>query len=446
MSTNRYLEGILAPVAHEQTLTDLTVHGTLPTFLDGRYVRNGPNPFGDVDPATYHWFTGVGMVHGLRLRDGKAEWYRNRWVRNAEVAGRLGEQPRLGPVHGGFDFAPNTNVIGHAGRTFALVEAGSNPYELTDELDTIGPCDFDGTLGGGFSAHPHRDPVTGELHTVSYFFGWGNQVRYSVVDVDGRVRRLVDVPTTGPIMLHDCAITESSVIIFDLGVIFDMDLAVGGAALPYRWEDSYPARVGVLPRDGEADDVQWFAIDPCYVFHTLNAFDDGDDVVIDLARHAKMFASDPLGPNEGVPVLERWRLHRSTGSVSTTVIADGGHEFPRVDERFAGREHRFGYTVMSSVDATGDSTFGDGIARHDFVSDQMVTRDFGAGAVVGEFVFVPAGNDAAEDDGVLMGFVHEPDGEHSHLAVLDSSTLESVAQVDLPVRIPYGFHGNWIPA
>src|SRR4051794_1339717 len=111
---NQYLEGNFAPVDHETTTIDLPIDGTLPDWLDGRYLRNGPNPMA-ADPATYHWFTGEGMVHGLRLRDGKAEWYRNRWVRSEGVADALHEPWPGGPVHGGFDFAPNTNVIGHAG-------------------------------------------------------------------------------------------------------------------------------------------------------------------------------------------------------------------------------------------------------------------------------------------------------------------------------------------
>src|SRR5688572_23917814 len=115
--SNRYLEGPFAPVTEEVTLTELEVTGAIPEHLDGRYLRNGPNPIGPQDPATYHWFLGAGMVHGLRLRDGTAEWYRNRWVRSADVAAALGESPHPGPVFAGLDFSANTNVIGHAGRT-----------------------------------------------------------------------------------------------------------------------------------------------------------------------------------------------------------------------------------------------------------------------------------------------------------------------------------------
>src|ERR1700759_5135722 len=144
---NRFLEGSFAPVKEEITATDLPVTGQVPAGLSGRYLRNGPNPLGLDDP-NYHWFLGDGMVHGVRLRDGRAEWYRNRFVRSRAVSDALGEAPRRGPSHAGVDLPPNTNVLSHAGRTLALIEAGPLPYELTDELDTVGPCDFGGTLPG----------------------------------------------------------------------------------------------------------------------------------------------------------------------------------------------------------------------------------------------------------------------------------------------------------
>ena len=281
---NRYLEGNFAPVSEEVTAVDLSVTGTIPDWLDGRYLRNGPNPIG-ADPATYHWFTGFGMVHGVRVRDGRAQWYRNRYVRGDEVATALHEEPKPGADIHFMDFAANTNVIGHAGRTFAIVEAGGRPYELDDELNTIGRCDFDGTLPGGYTAHPKRDPRTGELHAVSYYWGWGNKVQYTVIDRDAHVRKVVDVETTGSPMLHDMSLTEKYAVIYDLPVVFDAEMAMSGAGLPYRWDNDYPARVGLLPRDGEADDVRWFDVEPCYVFHPLNAYDDGDRVVIDVVRH-----------------------------------------------------------------------------------------------------------------------------------------------------------------
>jgi carotenoid cleavage dioxygenase-like enzyme len=171
---NRYLHGPFAPVIEEITAFDLPVTGSLPAGLNGRYLRNGPNPLGLDDPdyrfREGHWFLGPGMVHGVRLREGKAEWYRNRWVRSQPLAEAMDEKWPGGPVHAGMDFAANTHIIAHAGRYLATVEAGPLSYELSGELDTLGPCDFVGTLPGGFAAHTKLDHATGELHAIAYYW------------------------------------------------------------------------------------------------------------------------------------------------------------------------------------------------------------------------------------------------------------------------------------
>ncbi|MFN5650436.1 MAG: carotenoid oxygenase family protein, partial [Actinomycetes bacterium] len=203
---NPFLRGNLAPVDVETTAFDLRVTGTLPAEFDGRYLRNGPNPLGPVNEAKYHWFSGHGMVHGIRIRDGRAEWYRNRWVRNNDVADLLGEpRPESDWPADHQQFAANTNVIGHAGKTYAIVEAGAPPIELSHDLDTVRISSFGGTLPHAFSAHPKRDPRTGELHTMTYWWGWGNQLQYVVVGPDGRVRPTVDIPLPGGPMVHDVA-------------------------------------------------------------------------------------------------------------------------------------------------------------------------------------------------------------------------------------------------
>ena len=293
--TNRYLEGEFAPLHEEYTLTDLEVAGTIPEYLDGRYLRNGPNPIGEIDPELYHWFVGDGMVHGIRIRGGKADWYRNRWVRGPQVAKALGESAPAGRF-GTSAIGANTNVIGHAGKTIALIEAGVANYELTEELDTAGVCEFDGTLSGGYTAHPKRDPETGELHAVSYNMYRGNKVQYSVIGVDGRARRTVDITVAGSPMMHDFSLTERHVVFYDLPVTFDaaqaatmtvprglrlparllLSAVIGRVRIPdpitarqpgskpsdrrfpYSWNPKYPARVGVMPRDGGDADVRWF--------------------------------------------------------------------------------------------------------------------------------------------------------------------------------------------
>src|SRR5215218_1936093 len=221
-SDHPYLSGNYAPVSEEVSAVDLDVTGSIPDYLDGRYLRIGPNPMGVQDPARYHWFLGAGMAHGLRLRDGKAHWYRNRWVRSVDVSHRLNEPWPGGPSYGGFDFAANTNIIGHAGKTFAIAESGARPYELTDELDTVGASDFCGTLFGGYTAHPKRDPGTGELHAVSYNPMHGNIVQYTVTGVNGKVRRTVDIRLRAQTMMHDFSLTEKYVVLYDLPVALDL--------------------------------------------------------------------------------------------------------------------------------------------------------------------------------------------------------------------------------
>ena len=479
---NDYLEGNYAPVQREHTVTELAVTGTIPAHLDGRYLRNGPNPIAEVDPETYHWFTGDGMVHGVRLREGKAQWYRNRWVRTPAVARALGEpEPRSAPIRSGLELlGANTNVLSHAGRTLALVEGGITNYELTDDLQTVGPCDFDGTLRGGYTAHPKRDPDTGELHAVSYSFGRGNRVQYSVIGVDGRAHRTVDVEVTGSPMMHDFSLTENHVVFYDLPVTFDPGqgaamsvpaalraparlvlsaligrvrvpdpiMAItgktmrGNAHMPYRWDPRYPARVGVMPRSGAAEDVRWFDVEPCYVFHPLNAYDDGDSIVLDVVRHPKMFDTDFHGPNEGPTTLDRWTVDLADGKVRETRLDDHPQEFPRIDERLLGRPHRYGYAMQTS--GTGGAA-GDSVLKHDLARGQTIARRLGAHQRVGEFIFVPNTPQAPEDDGVLMGFVYDTTTDRSNLTILDAATLETIATIHLPNRVPHGFHGNWAP-
>ncbi|HVA07765.1 MAG TPA: carotenoid oxygenase family protein [Acidimicrobiales bacterium] len=450
VTSNPYLTGNFAPVDTEATATgsELRVTGSLPPELSGRYLRNGPNPVLAPDPSTYHWFTGDGMVHGLRLRDGRAEWYRNRWVRSGPVAEALGEERPPGPVHAGMDFAANTNVIGHAGRTFAIVEAGSVPYELTDELDTVGACDFDGTLSGGYTAHPKRDPSSGELYAVSYFFGWENDVEVTVIGTDARVRSARRVAMGGPVMVHDSAITSRWIVLFDLPVLFDLEMAMGGASLPYRWFDDHHARVGLLPRDGESTDVIWHDVEPCYVFHPMNAYDapDGDGIVLDVVRHPSMFRTSLLGPAEGATTLERWHLDGHGAPVKEERLDDRGQEFPRVDERLVGRPHRYGYSV--TIDAP-DSIVGteSGLVRHDLVAGTSEVRPFGPGSSVGEGVFVPRDATASESDGWVLSLVYNGATDSSALYVLHAGDIrgEPQAVVHLPQRVPVGFHGNWVP-
>ena len=451
MSTNPFLRGNMAPVDTETTAYDLRVTGTLPDELSGRYVRNGPNPIRPPDDATYHWFTGTGMVHGVRLRDGRAEWYRNRWVRSADVASVLGEEAPTNPwpaEH--MSFSANTNVVRHAGRMLACVEAGAPPVELDDELNTVCISNLDGTLPYAFSAHPKRDATTDELHVMTYWWGWGNQVQYLVVGADGRVRAVRDIALPGGPMIHDIAITERFALVFDLPVLFDLESAMKGASLPYRWFEDYSPRIGLVPRDDGScanEDIRWFDIDPCYIFHPLNAYDDidghGDDIVVlDAVRHPKMFDRERRGPNEGTPRLDRWTFNLSRHSVHNETLDDYPQEFPRIREELVGRKHRYGYSA-----GLGSQLAQDTLCRIDLATGAVTRRSDSDVMGYGEPVFVARDGASAEDDGWVIALRHNRATDLSDLCVLDAAAIDAdpVAVVHLPARVPNGFHGNWMP-
>lgn len=445
MTTHRYLEGNFAPVPFETTAWDLPVEGALPASLVGRYVRNGPNPI-DADPANHHWFIGEGMVHGVRLAGGRAEWYRSRWVGTEAVRAMQGRPPVPTEVGGVLPGVGNTNVFHHAGAMWAISEL-SLPYRLTPELETVGAEAFGGPLPNGITAHPKFDPATGAMHVMAYSFGEPHLL-YHEISADGRVVRSEPLAVGGPVMVHDMAMSERWVVAFDLPVLFDLELAAAGRRLPYRWDDGYAARIGLLPRAGTAPDTVWLDVDPCYVFHPLNAYDDGDALVIDLVVHPSMFRDDLDGPNDGVPVMERWVVDPAAGVVKREVLDERPQEFPRADERLAGRRHRYGYSVnVGLTDFEGGATKTSSILKYDLERGTVEAHDLGPGRIAGEVVFVPDGDDAGEDEGWLVGYVHDAATDRSDLVVLDAHDIAAppVATVHLPVRVPAGFHGNWIP-
>lgn len=448
-----YLSGNYAPVSEEITAFDLPVLGELPKDLAGRYVRNGPNPIAPerLDPATHHWFVGDGMVHGVRLRDGRAEWYRNRYVGSAAVAEARGEPDVPGPNWSGSRIGPNTSVGGFAGTTWALVEAGGTPVELTYELETVGRNDFFGTLPGAFTAHPKIDPVTGEMHAVAYAWTqWLDHVQYVVVGTDGRVRHTLDIPLPGMTMLHDMSLTRSWVVVYDQPCTVDLDLAFAGR-FPFRWNPDYGNRVGLLPRRGPdgcaatAADIVWIDVPLGYVFHPMNAFDRADGtVVIDLCVYDRMFDTDILGPfGDGLARLERWELDPARRTCSTTVVDPGSNEFPRHRGSVGLTEYRYGYCAGIA----GDTRSGWPTLKHDLVTGERRTFDHGPGRAAGEPVFVARPDSVAEDDGWLITFVHDVAAGTAELVVLDAQEFDRrgyVARVPLPQRVPFGFHGNWI--
>jgi len=443
-----FLTGLHAPMTGELTIEDLEVTGVVPPALDGRYLRIGPNPIA-ADPRSHHWFVGDGMVHGLRLQGGRARWYGARWIRSNAVSAALGAPRTPGPRHSAFDTV-NTNVLGLAGKTWALVEAGGTPVLLGETLESLAYDDFGGTLRGAFSAHPHVDPLTGEAHAITYDSGDQSLVHHVVVGVDGRVRREEPIKVRHGPSIHDCALTARFVLVLDLPVTFSMGALIAGHPFPYRWNPAHPARVGLLPREGAGEEVIWCDVEPCYVFHVANAYDAPDGaVILDAVVHDSMFADPALqGPAAKRTTFERWTIDPAGRTVRRAVIDAAPQEFPRIDERRFGQPHRYAY-AMALPQAPDPAFVGaTSLYKHDLETGARQVHDFGPHRYPGEFAFVPAGADTAEDAGWLIGLVIDALTETTDLVILDAEDFEREPQasVRIPHRVPPGFHGAWLPS
>jgi carotenoid cleavage dioxygenase len=451
---NRYLTGDYTPLEAEYTAFDLPVTGHLPRELQGRWLRNGPNPI-VADGRQHHLFMGDAMIHGLALRDGKAQWYRNRWVRHFNASRLLGEPPRKVTVYGGIDQPPNTHVVGHAGRTLALVEFGTQPYELSNELETLGTHDFGGTLPGGYTAHPHWDPATGDMHAMCYFPGMP-AIQHVVVNPEGRVTRSEMVPAPNMPMVHDFALTEHHALLFDLPPGFNIEAAMGRAQIPYVWNPEHRPRLGLLPLKGSAADTRWFELPPFWTFHPMNAYEREGQVVVDVVAHPKLCSLYPGSiDNEGLPTFDRFTVDLTSGRVQHQRVDDRPQEFPRINERFTGRPYRWGYSVATEglirSFATEDEQAlpvvgANQIFKHDLERMTTEVRDYGPGVAVGEPVFVEAENPQSEDHGYLLVTAFNRERNATDLQVLDARAIndEPVACVQLPVRLPLGFHASFV--
>ena len=456
-SVNPFLQGNFAPWRMEGDAPDLEVIGELPRELRGTYFRNGPNPA--FEPiGRYHWFDGDGMIHAIRIADGRAH-YRNRWVAseglNEERAaghalypgllefGRM-EIPR-------FKITGNTNTVFHANRLLALVES-SLPTELDARtLETKGLHDFAGKLAGPMTAHPKLDPVNGEMP----FFGYSPfppYLQYYVADRSGAIVHAEPIDVAWPTMMHDFAVTERHVVFLLCPIVFDLENAAKGSV--FAWRPERGTRIGVMPRRGTSSDVRWFETDPCYVFHPLNAYDDGDSVVVDVHRYQQLLfmnpesSRDPDWRDSQVARLHRFTMNLASGAVRSEALDDHEGEFPRVDERLVGRKHRFGYFATTGPE--GNPTLQPlftAVAKIDLERGSRVeVRPHGTNNGCGEPVFVPRHDAADEDDGWVLYLAYDSERNASELVVVPSRdfTGEPGARVLLPHRVPYGFHGNWV--
>lgn len=432
-----WMQGVFAPVSQEVVASDLPVRGSLPPELSGWYLRNGSNP---VKGDSEHWFLGDGMVHSIHLEAGRATTYRNRWV-DTPIYRAGGGLMSAGPP-GGAVGQSNVSVVAHGGQFYSLGEIGWPYLVEPNTLDTR-PTDFNGRLTTYFTAHPRPDPATGELHA----FGYGlvaPYLTYHVISPSGELTHSAEVDLGRPVMMHDFAITDSDAIFWDLPVIFDINAVSEGAMRAFKWRPDQGARIGVMPLGGPTSAIRWVELEPCFVYHCSNAHREGDDVVVDVCRLPSAMA-DTFDPRPSR--IERWRINTAGANLtlSTETLSDVRMDLPTIDRRFSGRQNRYGWFANAVDDGPGGAVQLPGMSRLDLVTGEVDSWLPGPWLAAGEGVFAPVG--AGEGEGYIVGFVTDRRTMTSSLAVLDALDMAAgpVAWIDLPQRVPVGFHGAWLP-
>lgn len=437
-SVGYWQQGGYRPVTDELDETNLVVTGSIPPTLDGLYVRNGSNGLG----PSAHWFFGEGMVHGVQLAGGKALSYRNRYVRTPVYeAAAAGQTPGMS-VPGQTNSQSNVSVVSHGGRLLSLGEIGW-PYELDPaDLSTVGPVDFAGLLGNNLTAHPKVDPATGLMHAFGYGVIGAPFLTYYVISADGtEVIHSSPIDVGASTMIHDFAITGSDVIFWEGPVMFDLTMAMGGKPIPYRWDESYGARFGIMPLGGTGDQIRWVDRDPFFIFHGTSAFRDGDDVVVHGSKLPDFFRKyDGL---DGPSLLTRWRINTAGNELTVTedLLEELPLDLPSYDRRYLTDPLERAWYVVTQQTDDGNVWF-EGITGYDFATGGLDSWVSGPELQPNEALFVPDTESAARDEGWLLTYVWDRSVDRSQLAILDTSDIASgpVATIELPQRVPFGFH------
>lgn len=464
--THPYMTGPFTPNYEEVNAFDLEVIGEVPERLDGVYLRNTQNPVHQ-PLGTYHPFDGDGMLHLLSFRRGKVE-YRNRFVRTKgfeeeQAAGRalyaglidrpsLAERPGWG-ARGGLRDTAATDVIVHAGQALATFYQCGEPYRLdarTLALKGVSAWGEQVLPDGGISAHPKVCPRTGDL----LFFNYSTQapyMHYGEVDRHDRLVHYVPVPLPGPRLPHDMVFTENFAILNDFPLHWDETLLAQGKHRAVYHADR-PARFAVVPRrHAPQTGIRWFEASPTYVLHWLNAWEEGDEIVMHgyhqetpMPKGGYDREGRTLGPARYGPTLYEWRLNLITGKTRERQLDDRLLEFGMINASYWGRPYRYSYNMLAHP---GHFLF-DGILRYDHVTGEAQQYQFGEGRFGSESPMAPCHDAQAEDDGYVVSFVTDMNTNRSECVVLDARNIAAgpVARIILPHRISSGTHACWADA
>jgi carotenoid cleavage dioxygenase-like enzyme len=449
----------------EVSVDRLPVQGELPPWLRGSLIRTGPARFEANGHSLNHWFDGQAMLHRFTFGDGRVAYANRELETRADAAVRDGRiafrEFATDPCRSIFRrmvtmFSPsatdNANVnLTKVGERFVAMTETPLPVEFDpDTLRAMGVADSERSDGEITTAHPHHDPGRHELVNYAVKLGPRSTYRVSGRSLDGGGRRTIArLATRRPAYMHSFALTERFVVLAEfpfrvnpLGLAFSNRPFIEN----YRWEPEHGTRIWVIDRgDGEIQGP--FETDAVFAFHHVNAFERDHEIVVDLCAYGdpeivRAFYLDRLrtaNPDAPTPWLERWRIDIATKRVRRERLGDQALELPRIDYgRRNGRPYRFAY----GASAIADSAFLDRLVKIDVeLGSAAVWRE--EGTYPGEPVFVARPNGAAEDDGVALSVVLDPERGRSFLLVLDAASFAELARAEVPHHIPFGFHGQY---
>ncbi len=458
------LNGNNAPIHSEDVFDDLAVIGTVPVDLNGLYVRNGPNAFHAPD-WRYHAFDGDGMLHAVRFEHGRVS-YRNRWIQTRalaeeQAAGRplwkgLKERMRRDRPDEPLKNTSNTDVKYHAGRLITMWYRTGIPYAVDpNTLETCGPADFDGAVSR-ISAHSRPDEHTGEL----LWFDYGTTepyLRYGVIGPDRKSRHRVEISLPKLGLPHDMAITPHWTILHDFPLRPDPEaLKVG--RFKVRFNAAEPTRFALIPRYGRAEDVRWFTARPTYLLHVVNAWEDGDDVVMVGTPYRTHEGTDGLPDARRLEqtihnrqrdfLLYEWRFNLRTGNTTERVIDDVMNtEFPVINSLYQGRSNRWSYHIVFPPGGREEPRF-PGLVKYDLSTGGYIAFSAGPQWFYNEPGFAIRDAAQTEDDGYLVVPAWNPASLTSEIQIFDCRGARlaegPVARVLLPRRMPHGFHATFV--
>lgn len=458
--TDPALNGYYKPFSGEIDAPDLVVHGTLPEGLAGTFYRNGPNPqFPPHPDDRYHVFDGDGMIFAITIGGGNASM-KNRWVRTTKFLAERAAGRRLFGVFGNPRFndpsvnpmeysIANTHIWPHGDKIYGLME-GCPPVAMDPvTLETLGSETFAGAVTGPFTAHPKTCPETGDMHAFGYSAkGPGSTaIRYNIIDAAGRPKHTTFFDQPYASMMHDFMMTDHHVIFPVMPVVIDMARAMSGKPMA-AWENGRPTMFGIMPKGGTAADLRWVETDSKFMFHSANSYEVGDDIVIDVAGSSRAPLMPDVdgklpGHDETRFAMRRWIVGKSGVTEATLDPLDV--QFPRIDDRRQGKAYRAIYANGTARPTAGRLDGFDSLIRIDPETGARDMYDAGDGAYFGEPVFVPCPGGSGETDGWILALKWDSHRNESALLVMDAAHLADgpVATIEMPARVPGGFHCHW---